>query len=192
MPGLTLQALRLSFAPAWYTRILNFMGGYAGRKRGGHLSRSPAMPVIRVIASLFLIPSLKCSAMNTRARLRPTRMIPGCSVIFQTTNCLSDLRLLSNYLALPEKDAGHQAALAWLRARHKAIRPLPRTARRKISGTSLSLPWSAIFASPPKRSGNTIPTISAWVRVFMVPTFPTRRFSRRRAATRCYFGKLVS
>ena len=110
------EALRSVSHPLVYTRILNFMGGY-GRKRGGTYSQ-PGHTGYPGDCIFVFDPDFETFCDEQAKPLAAAKGDPWL------LGCFSDNELpfrpgsLTNYLALPEKDPGHQAAVAWLRARH--------------------------------------------------------------------------
>ena len=109
-------ALRSVPHPLVYTRVLDFMGGY-GRKRGGTYSQ-PGHTGYPGDCIFVFDPDFETFC-DEHARPLATNKDDACLLGYFSDNELPFRPAsLSNYLALPEKDPGHQAAIAWLRARH--------------------------------------------------------------------------
>jgi hypothetical protein len=110
------DALRSVPRPLAFTRILNFMSGY-GRVRGGTYSQPGHTGYPR--GCIFVFDPAFESFCDEHARiLAKNKNDPLLIGYFSDNELPFSLASLSNYLALPEKDPGRDAALAWLRARH--------------------------------------------------------------------------
>ena len=109
-------ALRSVSHPLVYTRVLNFMGSY-GRKRGGTYSQ-PGHTGYPGDCIFVFDPEFEAFCDEHARPLAADKDDPCLPGYFSDNELPFRPASLSNYLALPEKDPGHQAALAWLRARH--------------------------------------------------------------------------
>ncbi len=110
------EALRSVPRPLAYTRILNFMSSYGGT-RGGTFSQPGHTGYPK--DCIFVFDPAFQDFCNERARtLAEYKNDPWLIGYFSDNELPFSTTLLSNYLALPEKDPGHEAALVWLRARH--------------------------------------------------------------------------
>ncbi len=110
------EALRSISHPLVYTRILNFMGGY-GRKRGGTYSQ-PGHTGYPGDCIFVFDPDFETFCNEQAQSLAADNDDPWLLGYFSDNELPFRPGSLTNFLALPEKDAGHLAALAWLRARH--------------------------------------------------------------------------
>jgi len=110
------EALRLVSHPLVYTRILNFMGGY-GRKRGGTYSQ-PGHTGYPGDCIFVFDPDFETFCDEQAKPLATAKGDLWLLGYFSDNELPFRPGSLTNYLALPEKDPGHQAAVAWLRARH--------------------------------------------------------------------------
>jgi hypothetical protein len=110
------EALRLVSQPLVYTRILNFMGGY-GRKRGGTYSQ-PGHTGYPGDCIFVFDPDFETFCDEQAKPLAAAKDDPWLLGYFSDNELPFRPGSLTNYLALPEKDPGHQAAVTWLRARH--------------------------------------------------------------------------
>ena len=113
------EALRSVSQPLVYTRILNFMGGY-GRKRGGTYSQ-PGHTGYPGDCIFVFDPDFETFCDEQAQSLTADKGDPWLLGYFSDNELPFRPGSLTNYLALPVKDAGHQAALAWLRARHGEV-----------------------------------------------------------------------
>ena len=109
------EALRSVSQPLVYTRILNFMGGY-GRKRGGTYTQ-PGHTGYPGDCIFVFDPDFETFCDEQAQPLAADKDNPWLLGYFSDNELPFRPGSLTNYLALPEKDTGHQAALAWLRAR---------------------------------------------------------------------------
>jgi len=109
-------ALRSAPHPLVYTRILDFMGGY-GRKRGGTYSQPGHTGYPRDCIFVF-DPGFEAFCDEHAKPLAAQKDDPCLLGYFSDNELPFRAAALSNYLALPDADPGHQAAIAWLRARH--------------------------------------------------------------------------
>lgn len=99
-----------------YTRVLNFMGNY-GRKRGGTYSQ-PGHTGYPGDCIFVFDPEFQVFCDEQARALAAGNDDPFLLGYFSDNELPFRPASISNYLALPEKDPGHQEALAWLRARH--------------------------------------------------------------------------
>jgi hypothetical protein len=109
-------ALRSVTHPLVYTRILDFMGGY-GRKRGGTYSQ-PGHTGYPGDCIFVFDPDFEAFCDEHARPIAVSKDDPWLLGYFSDNELPFRPASLTNYLALPEKDSGHQAALAWLSARH--------------------------------------------------------------------------
>jgi len=112
------DALRSVPRPLAYTRVLNFMSGY-GRKRGGTYSQPGHTGYPKDCIFVF-DPAFESFCDEQARTLAENKNDPWLIGYFSDNELPFSPTSLSNYLALPEEDPGHTAALAWLRARHGA------------------------------------------------------------------------
>lgn len=110
------EVLRSVSHPLVYTRVLNFMGNY-GRKRGGTYSQ-PGHTGYPGDCIFVFDPDFEAFCDESARPLAAGKDDPCLLGYFSDNELPFRPASLSNYLALPEKDPGYQAALAWLRARH--------------------------------------------------------------------------
>jgi hypothetical protein len=110
------EALRLVSHPLVYTRILSFMGRY-GRKRGGTYSQ-PGHTGYPGDCIFVFDPDFETFCDEQAKPLATAKSVPWLLGYFSDNELPFRPGSLTNYLALAEKDPGHQAAVAWLRARH--------------------------------------------------------------------------
>jgi hypothetical protein len=109
-------ALRSVSHPLVYTRILDFMGGY-GRKRGGTYSQ-PGHTGYPGDCIFVFDPEFETFCDEHARPLAADKDDASLLGYFSDNELPFRPASLYNYLALPERDPGNQAALAWLRARH--------------------------------------------------------------------------
>jgi hypothetical protein len=102
--------------PLAYTRVLNFMSGY-GRQRGG-TSWQPGHTGYPKDCIFVFDPDFARYCDEHARTLAENKDDPRLIGYFSDNELPFGPAALSNYLALPEKDPGHEAALAWLGARH--------------------------------------------------------------------------
>jgi hypothetical protein len=112
------DALRSVPQPLAYTRILNFMSSY-GRTRGGIYSQPGHTGYPKDCIFVF-DPAFESFCDEHAQTLAENKNDPWLIGYFSDNELPFSSASLSNYLALPEKDPGHAAALTWLRARHGA------------------------------------------------------------------------
>jgi hypothetical protein len=112
------EALRSVSHPLVYTRVLDFMGGY-GRKRGGTYSQ-PGHTGYPGDCIFVFDPDFETFCDEHAKALAARKDDPYLIGYFSDNELPFRPASLSNYLALPAKDFGNQAALAWLRARQGA------------------------------------------------------------------------
>ena len=110
------DALRSVPRPLAYTRILNFMSGY-GRIRGGTYSQ-PGHTGYPNDCIFVFDPGFERFCDKQARTLAENKNDPLLIGYFSDNELPFSPVSLSNYLELPEKDPGREAALAWLRARH--------------------------------------------------------------------------
>lgn len=110
------EALRAVSHPLVYTRILNFMGDY-GRERGGTYSQ-PGHTGYPGDCIFVFDPNFEAFCDEQAQSLAANKNDPWLLGYFSDNELPFRPGSLTNFLALPEKDAGHQAALSWFRARH--------------------------------------------------------------------------
>jgi hypothetical protein len=110
------DALRSVPHPLAYTRILNFMSGY-GRMRGGTYSQAGHTGYPKDCIFVF-DPAFENFCDEHARTLALSKNDPWLIGYFSDNELPFSQASLGNYLALPEKDSGHAAAFAWLRARH--------------------------------------------------------------------------
>lgn len=104
--------------PLAYTRVLDFMGGY-GRRRGGTFSQ-PGHTGYPGDCIFAFDPEFVTYCDEAARALAGAKDDPYLLGYFSDNELPFRPASLKNYLALPERDPGNQAALAWLRARHGA------------------------------------------------------------------------
>ena len=111
---------RLSAAPRRlaYTLIWNFMSSY-GRKRGGTYQRPGNTGYPKDTIFVF-DPAFETFCEEHARQLAATRDDPWLVGHFTDNELPMKRDMLANYLALPEGDPGHAAALAFLRGRRGA------------------------------------------------------------------------
>jgi hypothetical protein len=101
-----------------YTLIWNFMSSY-GKKRGGTYQKPGHTGYPK--DSIFVFdPEFEAFCQEHAQQLAATKDDPRLLGHFTDNELPLKREALANYLALPESDAGHRAATAWLRARHGA------------------------------------------------------------------------
>lgn len=110
--------LRDAAAPLVYTRIWNFMSSY-GAKRGGTYQQSGHIGYPKDCIFVF-DPEFETFCDNYARQLAQSKDDPWLLGHFSDNEMPFKRDALLNYLQLPEKDAGYQAARAWLQARHGA------------------------------------------------------------------------
>jgi hypothetical protein len=108
--------LRQAAHPLVYTRIWNFMSSY-GQKRGGTYQQSGHIGYPKDCIFVF-DPEFEKFCDSYAERLAATKDDPWLLGHFSDNEMPFKRDAIINYLELPEKDPGHQAALAWLQARH--------------------------------------------------------------------------
>lgn len=110
--------LRAMAQPPAYTLIWNFMSSY-GKKRGGTYQKPGHTGYPK--DSIFVFdPEFEAFCQEHAQQLAATKDDPRLLGHFTDNELPFKREALANYLALPESDAGHRAATAWLRARHGA------------------------------------------------------------------------
>lgn len=108
--------LRAAPQPLVYTRIWNFMSSY-GKKRGGTFQQ-PGHTGYPNDCIFVFDPEFETFCDEHARQLAADKNDPWLLGHFSDNELPLKRGMLTNYLALPEKDPGHQAALTWLRTRH--------------------------------------------------------------------------
>lgn len=108
--------LRQAAQPLVYTRIWNFMSSY-GAKRGGTYQKSGHIGYPKDCIFVF-DPEFEAFCDNYAKQLAKSKNDPWLLGHFSDNEMPIKRDAILNYLQLPEKDPGHQAALTWLKARH--------------------------------------------------------------------------
>lgn len=112
------EILRQSAHPMPYTLIWNFMSSY-GAKRGGTYQQSGHIGYPKDCIFVF-DPEFKTFCDDYAKQLARYKDDPWLLGHFSDNEMPYKREAILNYLELPAKDPGHQAALAWLQARHGA------------------------------------------------------------------------
>jgi len=99
-----------------YTLIWNFMSSY-GAKRGGTYQQSGHIGYPKDCIFVF-DPEFETFCDNYAKQLARYKNDPWLLGHFSDNEMPYSRNAIFNYLQLPEKDPGHQAALAWLKERH--------------------------------------------------------------------------
>lgn len=110
--------LRTATHPLVYTRIWNFMSSY-GAKRGGTYQQSGHIGYPKDCIFVF-DPEFEAFCDNYAKQLAKSKDDPWLLGHFSDNEMPFKRDALLNYLQLPEKDIGYQAARAWLQTRHGA------------------------------------------------------------------------
>ncbi|MDB6015926.1 MAG: hypothetical protein JWR19_415 [Pedosphaera sp.] len=110
------ERLRQASQPLVYTRIWDFMSSY-GRKRGGTYQQSGHIGYPKDCIFVF-DPEFEKFCDSYARQLIKTKDDPWLLGHFSDNEMPFRRDAIINYLQLPEQDAGYQAALAWLHARH--------------------------------------------------------------------------
>jgi hypothetical protein len=110
------ERLRQASQPLVYTRIWNFMSSY-GQKRGGTYQQSGHIGYPKDCIFVF-DPEFEKFCDTYAQRLAATKDDPWLLGHFSDNELPFKHDAIINYLQLPENDPGHQAAQAWLQARH--------------------------------------------------------------------------
>jgi hypothetical protein len=108
--------LRQASQPLVYTRIWNFMSSY-GSKRGGTFQQSGHIGYPNDCIFVF-DPEFEKFCDNYARQLAKSKDDPWLLGHFSDNEMPFKRNAIINYLQLPETDPGHQAARAWLQARH--------------------------------------------------------------------------
>jgi hypothetical protein len=108
--------LRQASQPLVYTRIWDFMSSY-GRQRGGTYQQSGHTGYPKDCIFVF-DPEFEKFCDSYAQRLAATKDDPWLLGHFSDNEMPFKRDAIINYLQLPGTDPGHQAALAWLQARH--------------------------------------------------------------------------
>jgi hypothetical protein len=112
------ERMRQAAQPLVHTRIWNFMSSY-GAKRGGTYQKSGHIGYPKDCIFVF-DPEFETFCDNYAKQLAKTKDDPWLLGHFSDNEMPFKRDAILNYLQLPEKDPGYQAALAWLKARHGA------------------------------------------------------------------------
>jgi len=99
-----------------YTMIWNFMSSY-GAKRGGTYQQSGHIGYPKDCIFVF-DPEFEAFCDGYAKKLAATKDDPWLIGHFSDNEMPFKREAIINYLQLPDKDPGYQAALAWLKARH--------------------------------------------------------------------------
>ncbi|HSY18291.1 MAG TPA: hypothetical protein VK815_08160 [Candidatus Acidoferrales bacterium] len=110
--------LRQAARPLVYTRIWDFMSSY-GQKRGGTYQQSGHVGYPKDCIFVF-DPEFEKFCDSYAQQLAKSKDDPWLLGHFSDNEMPFKRNAIINYLQLPENDPGHQAALAWLQARHGA------------------------------------------------------------------------
>jgi hypothetical protein len=120
--------LRSAPAPLVYTRLWNFMAAY-GKKRGGTYTLPGHTGYPKDCIFVF-DPEFEAFCDSYARDLAADKDDPWLLGHFSDNELPFRRTALANYLSLPPEDAGHRAALDWLRARHgPSARPEDATER---------------------------------------------------------------
>jgi len=112
------ERLRVANPPLVYTRIWNFMSNY-GRKRGGTFQQ-PGHTGYPGDCTFVFDPDFEKFCDEHARQLAADKNDPWLLGHFSDNELPWRYGALTNYLALPATDPGHQAALTWLRTRRGA------------------------------------------------------------------------
>ncbi len=112
------ERMRAVNPPLAHTRMWNFMAGY-GKKRGGTYQKSGHTGYPGDCIFVF-DPDFEAFCEDYARQLAADKDDPWLLGHFSDNELPLGASALKNYLALPVTDSGHQAALAWLRARRGA------------------------------------------------------------------------
>jgi len=112
------ERLRAANPPLVYTRIWNFMSSYS-RKRGGTFQQ-PGHTGYPGDCTFVFDPDFEKFCDEHARQLAADKNDPWLLGHFSDNELPWRYGALTNYLALPATDPGHQAALTWLRARRGA------------------------------------------------------------------------
>ena len=110
--------LRATPQPPVYTLIWNFMSSY-GKQRGGTFQQ-PGHTGYPNDCIFVFDPEFERFCDEHARQLAATKDDPRLLGHFTDNELPFKREALANYLALPEAEAGHRAAAAWLRTRHGA------------------------------------------------------------------------
>jgi hypothetical protein len=110
------ERLRQSSQPLVYTRIWDFMSRY-GQKRGGTYQQSGHTGYPKDCIFVF-DPEFEKFCDSYARQLAATKNDPWLLGHFSDNEMPFKRDAIINYLQLPEKDPGRQAAQSWLQARH--------------------------------------------------------------------------
>ena len=111
-----IEPLRQSPQPLAYTRMLNFMSGYGG-KRGGTYQQ-PGHTGYPNDCIFVFDPEFETFCYEHARQLAATKDDPWLLGYFSDNELPFQREALKKFLQLPATDAGHQAALKWLQSRH--------------------------------------------------------------------------
>jgi hypothetical protein len=110
------ERLRQAAQPLVYTRIWDFMSRY-GQQRGGTYQQSGHIGYPKDCIFVF-DPEFEIFCDSYARQLAKSKDDPWLLGHFSDNEMPFKRNAIINYLQLPETDPGHQAALAWLQARH--------------------------------------------------------------------------
>jgi hypothetical protein len=110
------EILRRTSHPLVYTRVLNFMSSY-GEKRGGTYQQ-PGHAGYPNDCIFVFDPEFEIFCDAFARQVAQLRNDPWLLGYFSDNEMPLQRAALKNYLKLPSQDAGYQAALKWLQARH--------------------------------------------------------------------------
>ena len=110
------ERLRQAPQPLVYTRIWDFMSRY-GQQRGGTYQQSGHIGYPKDCIFVF-DPEFEKFCDSYARQLAKSKDDPWLLGHFSDNEMPFKRNAIINYLQLPEKDPGHQAALAWLQSRH--------------------------------------------------------------------------
>jgi hypothetical protein len=111
-----IDVLRRALHPLVYTRVLNFMSSY-GEKRGG-IYQQPGHTGYPNDCIFVFDPEFEAFCNDYARQLAQTKNDHWLLGYFSDNEMPLWRSALKNYLKLPLQDAGYQAALKWLQARH--------------------------------------------------------------------------
>ena len=110
------DGLRSASTRLVYTRTWNFMSSY-GKKRGG-THQQPGHTGYPHDCIFVFDPGFEAFCDQYAKALAADKDDPWLLGHFSDNEMPLSRNVLKNYLQLPDKDPGHEAALAWLRSRH--------------------------------------------------------------------------
>ncbi|HWS00845.1 MAG TPA: hypothetical protein VN249_09540 [Prolixibacteraceae bacterium] len=107
-----IEANKTAKRPFAYTINLNFMSSY-GRVRGGTFQQ-PGHTGYPNDAIFVFDPEFETFCSNHAKQLEPVKNDPNLFGYFSDNEMPFKIKSLDNFLGLPEKEAGHKAAMNWL------------------------------------------------------------------------------